>query len=269
MRTTQLIEMANQDGKVPDKGKDEDHLQQQVQDVTISPSSSSEPETIMASWSWKGDLWKNIQRDPNQTAVDLVQHAFSDSLNNEATALFLRIVAQRILVEVQQQVTSSSCSTESMSTATTTAADNDDPVDNKNNNISSLDPSTASSSKNYQQQDSSTSCLGLNTDTFVHSPSSSSSSSDWMTRPFSSVLSSCETKNEIAATYNNNNNQRNDTSYQPMTVAEGLALPVEQLCPNTGTVLQKFASGWQAQHHISKSTQAHFFWYAVQGRNKV
>ena len=55
-----------------------------------------------------------------------------------------------------------------------------------------------------------------------------------------------------------------------MTVAEGMQhLPVEQLCPTTGTVLRTFSNGRQAQHFISTSAQPHFFWYAVQGTNKV
>jgi hypothetical protein len=213
---------------------------------------------------WNESLWKSIQGDANQSAIHLVSYALRDTDNHRypssslaqqqhddeairKTILWLQIFAQRILVDVQQQQQypyhqPSSCPSPQQQPFPLT--ESRWPGD-ENRTIPAITTTAKGPAPGPSSLSFSFPCSGTAITTPVETAT---------TIPMATTPTPGPPPILLSAT----------------TVAEGMQrFPVEQLCPNTGTVLRTFTNGRQAQQFISKSAQPHFFWYAVQGINKV
>lgn len=203
------------------------------------------------SW-WLNELFHRCQLDPNQTAVDFVEHAYHYSFESpEAVTLGLQIFAQRILLEVDHhRPVSTFPPTEPTTPITTGTATT--PNEEEDFTRPTAPPPPIPSTQTVPE---------AFVATVVVPPNLPVSTSEKIPkhRNESTTVRSAITYGIV------------DEATRPSTLgtAEGLQLPVEKLCMETGQVLQRFKTGLDAQKAVSTCSQAHFFYYAVVGKNKV
>jgi hypothetical protein len=266
------------DHEQPDDDNDDDEGSITVSSVSSRPSTTGSGTTTRTTFTtttgshhpndesyrscdWNEALWQSIQGDANQSAIHLVSYALRDTDNHRypssfslaqqqhddeatrKTILWLQIFAQRILVDVQQQQQQYPSSSPSSPQQPFPLTESRWPGD-ENRTIPVITTTTKGPAPGPSSL-SSFPCSG----TAITTPVETNT-----TMPMATTPSPGPPPILLSTT----------------TVAEGMQhFPVEQLCPNTGTVLRTFTNGRQAQQFISKSAQPHFFWYAVQGINKV
>lgn len=228
---------------------------------TSSPSSSVNDDA--PSSSWIHSLCHAIQMDANQTALDIVAHALlpqqpnhhlhsssssSSLISQQAMRLGLQILAQRILMETNHHPTNDETNTTTML---------EDGITNSNShNIDASSPTMTN-----------TGVSSMMDETKNHP---TLDIADWnLPSPPPLPPPPLETMYPAESTTTMTMTPATTDDYSHLSVQEGLNLPVEQVCPKTSVVLRRFATGFEAQQFISNSTQVHFFWYAVQGINKV